>query len=180
MGYRAACVDLADLLLLNASNEADATKIVTLYKRGWQHGVRIAGFGLAQMEEERVIAGHIKEDPWTWYRRAADTDQPNAIARFARRSEERAVIETVPERRLDELLEAFSLYAKAAAVAEADAWPDDAWRHWRYRRSTLARVLARDGLMQDVAIAYRKAREESNPRPLTFRERIDGLMHSPQ
>lgn len=180
MGYHAASVDLADLLLLNASNEADATKIATLYKRAWQHGVRIAGFDLAQMEEERGIAGHIKEDPWTWYQRAADTGQPNAIARFARRSEERAVVETVPERRFAELLEAFSLYARAATIAEADAWPDDAWRHWRYRRSTLARVLARDGLMQEVAIAYRKTGEERNPGQRTFRERIDGLMHSPQ
>jgi hypothetical protein len=33
-----------------------------------------------------------------------------------------------------------------------------AWRNWRYRRATLARMLARDGMMQQVAEAYAAAR----------------------
>jgi hypothetical protein len=33
-------------------------------------------------------------------------------------------------------------------------WPDDAWRDWRYRRASLARVLALAGMMREVAQEY--------------------------
>ena len=49
-----------------------------------------------------------------------------------------------------------SLYAAAADRARYEDWPDDAWKHWRYRRATLARLLAREGMMQQVADAYVK------------------------
>jgi hypothetical protein len=34
-------------------------------------------------------------------------------------------------------------------------WPDDAWKHWRRRRASRARVLAHEGMMPQVAAAYR-------------------------
>jgi hypothetical protein len=55
------------------------------------------------------------------------------------------------------LLQAFAGYAAAADDAQRQHWPDDAWRYWRHRRASLARVLAQDDLMQQVAEAYRSA-----------------------
>jgi hypothetical protein len=52
-------------------------------------------------------------------------------------------------------------YAFSAARAHDDAWPDDAWSRWRYHRATLARLLAREGLVQQVADAYRAMNRNS-------------------
>jgi hypothetical protein len=80
--------------------------------------------------------------------------EPNAIARFAERDEANALIESDRSKRDALLLRAFSLYAAAAERAYEEDWPDDAWKQWRYRRASLARVLAQQGLMQQVADAY--------------------------
>ena len=45
-------------------------------------------------------------------------------------------------------------YQAAAERARLEDWPDDAWKHWRYRRASLARVLAQEGMMPEVAHAY--------------------------
>ncbi len=42
----------------------------------------------------------------------------------------------------------------AAERAHDEDWPEDAWKQWRYRRATLARLLARQGMMQQVADTY--------------------------
>jgi hypothetical protein len=52
------------------------------------------------------------------------------------------------------LLKAFSEYAAAAMHAYREDWPDSAWKHWRYRRASLARVLAANGMMQPVADSF--------------------------
>jgi hypothetical protein len=57
------------------------------------------------------------------------------------------------------LLSAFRFYAAAAEHARDEAWPDEVWRHWRHRRATLARLLARDGMMSQVADEYSSVRE---------------------
>jgi hypothetical protein len=50
--------------------------------------------------------------------------------------------------------DAFRYYAAAAESAKTEDWPDDVWKNWRYRRATLARLLARVGMMQQVADSY--------------------------
>ena len=49
-------------------------------------------------------------------------------------------------------------------------WPDDTWRNWRYRRATLARLLARDGMMSQVADAYMAVRDKGRQGPPTWLE----------
>ena len=90
---------------------------------------------------------------WSWYRKGADIGEPNALARIAERDEASADAEHSPEKRRALLVDAFSSYASAAQHAETEGWPDEAWRHGRYRRSTLAHLLAHDGLMPQVAEA---------------------------
>jgi hypothetical protein len=51
-------------------------------------------------------------------------------------------------------------------------WPDDAWRDWRYRRASLARVLALAGMMQEVAEEYARVRARYLPRQPTAWERL--------
>ena len=70
------------------------------------------------------------------------------------------------------LLKAFNYYATAAERAQDVDWPDDAWRNWRYRRATLARLLAHDGMMQQVADAYSEVRNKWRPLPPTLLQKI--------
>jgi hypothetical protein len=60
------------------------------------------------------------------------------------------------------LLRAFSRYASASERAKKADWPDEEWRYWRYRRATLARLLARAGLMQDVADAFAEVKKHAS------------------
>jgi len=59
-----------------------------------------------------------------------------------------------PAKRKALWLSSFKYYAAAAERARVEDWPDDAWRNWRYRRASLARLLARDGMELEVAEAY--------------------------
>ena len=66
------------------------------------------------------------------------------------------------------MLRAFRLYAAAAERAHDEGWPDEVWRGWRYRRATLARLLAREEMMGQVADAYTAAREQM----ISYRPRL--------
>jgi hypothetical protein len=66
-------------------------------------------------------------------------------------------------------LAAFRYFAEAAERARLEGWPDDAWKSWRYRRATLARLLAREGMMRQVVDAYAAARSRSTTHPRGFR-----------
>ena len=146
-GYRAAGVGLADLLASDRS--------VPLYKSAWQAGVTIAAARLGQLYENGLQGSKPSAgDAWQWYQRGADAGEPNALARFAQREEIAALGASDSTDRSAQLLQAFRLYAAAAMRAQEEAWPDDAWRHWRYRRASLARVLAHEGMMQQVADTY--------------------------
>ncbi|MGB6307633.1 MAG: protein kinase [Steroidobacteraceae bacterium] len=146
-GYRAAGLDLGDLLASDRS--------IPLYKSAWQAGVSMAAARLGDLYE-RGIAGSKPSagEAWLWYRRGADAGEPNALARFAQREEMAALEASDSSTRNAQLLRAFALYANAAMQAREAAWPDDAWRHWRYRQASLARVLAHEGMMQQVAYSY--------------------------
>jgi hypothetical protein len=92
--------------------------------------------------------------------------EPNALGRFAERDDANALTEKSLTGKDELLLQAFVSYATAAQRALDENWPDDAWRNWRYRRATLARLLAREGLMQQVADAYAAILDNVNPRPV--------------
>jgi len=142
-GYRAARVDLAILLL--RSEEADVTAAVTLLGKAWADGVTYAAFQLGRLYETRAdMAG-----AWTWYERGAKVDEPYSLARLAERAAASA-----------NLMESFKYYAAAAERARNEDWPDDIWAAWRYRRASLARILEREGRMQQVGDAFVAVRKE--------------------
>jgi len=161
-GYRAAAVDLADLLMPASAGVLDPRRAVSLYEQAWQDGVTIAAFRLghlyeygSQARQDSAIAFQRDDSQaWAWYRRGADAGEPNALARFAEREESGVLATAEPLKRNAGLLRAFGLYAAAAERASEEDWPVDGWRHWRYRRASLARLLAHEGLMQQVADAY--------------------------
>jgi WD40 repeat protein len=103
----------------------------------------------------------------TRYQKSADVGEPNALARLAERDEKDALAESSAAKRNSLLLQAFTRFAAAAKRAHDEDWPDDAWRSWRYRRATLARLLAREGMMQQVADSYRTVLAQFAPRPPT-------------
>jgi eukaryotic-like serine/threonine-protein kinase len=158
-GYRATGIDLAELL--------DATRAVPMYEKAWQDGVPVAAFKLGHFYEygmqgrENSARSAIRPDmsqAWSWYQKGADAGEPNSLARFADRDERNALDESDLSKQNTLLLRAFTYYAAAAERAKDNDWPDEAWKHWRYRRASLARLLAREGLMQQVADAYASIR----------------------
>jgi len=173
-GYPAAKLDLADLLVSHGTGAADTQRALVLYQQAWSEGVRLAAFRLGRLyERSQDVAGKdvsslVAQDRkrgWTWYQKGADALEPTALARFAEQSEVTGQAAAQPSERNGYLLQAFRFYATATACAEAEHWPDSAWRRWRYRRATLARVLARSGLMQQVAGSYRQIKVSPAARP---------------
>jgi WD40 repeat protein len=166
-GYRVARIDLADLQKDDSSGEIDVVRAVALYARAWKDHVPLAAYELGHLyetgapsaaAESHSIAHPDLEMAWSWYQKGANAGEPTALARFAERDEMNALLESDASKRSALLLQAFRYYAAAAERARNENWPDDAWRHWRYRRATLARLLAREGMMQQVAGAYATAR----------------------
>ncbi len=152
---------------------------VSLYEAAWRDDVPIAAFELGQLYE-RGVPGAAPTAPvarqsdlskaWSWYRKGADVGEPNALARFGERDDASAVTENSPQKRAALQLKAFASYAAAAERAQAEAWPDDLWRHWRHRRATLARLLAREGMMSQVADAYLAVRDKGSGGPPAWLE----------
>jgi WD40 repeat protein len=155
-GYRAAGVELAALL--------DAGPAIPMYKKAWQDGVLVAAFRLGHLYESARPATPDQSQAWLWYRLGADAGEPNALARFAELEESTAPAVTEVPKRNAQLLRAFRLYAAAAERAYKENWPDDAWKHWRYRRASIARILAQEGMMQQVADTYAAVLDKRSPR----------------
>jgi TPR repeat protein len=154
-GYRAAQVDLANLLVDGSAGGHDPARAVALDQQAWQEGVPIAAYFLGHFYETGVAGARPDlAQAWDWYTRGAVAGEPHALARLAERAERQALAESDPEKTAELLLHAFADYAAAAERAHDEDWPDEAWRHWRYRRATLARILASQGRMQQVADTY--------------------------
>ena len=179
-GYRSARVDLANLFVDPAAKMLDPARAVSLYEQAWQHGVPIAAFELGQLYEHG-LAGKRALHPallqnlakaWGWYRKGADAGEPNALARFGEKDDNDAAAVRDVKKRDAILLKAFRHYAAAAERADDETWPDEAWKSWRYRRATLARLLAREDMMQQVADAYSGVRAQWQPRQPTLMERL--------
>jgi len=167
--YPAAAVELAQLLSQSSYGMLDLRRAVSLYEQAFEDGVTIAGFELGGLYERGVRddAPHHSSPyvlvpdetrAWGWYQRAAEAGDPNALARFGEREDDLAYASTDAAQRNLHLLASFHFYAAAAERARMEDWPDDAWRDWRYRRASLARVLALAGMMQEVAQEYARVR----------------------
>jgi WD40 repeat protein len=175
-GYRAAGVDLGNLLTDGKAGMVDPERAVSLYERSWRDGVPIAAFDLGHIYEvgvsgsEATAPWKLQPDPakaWSWYKKGADAGEPNALARFAEREERNALAQPDSSQRNALLLQAFRFYTAAAERAHDEDWPDDYWKQWRYRRATLARLLASEDMMQQVADAYQTERDKWTPHERT-------------
>jgi WD40 repeat protein/serine/threonine protein kinase len=157
--YRSAQVDLGLLLASPHVGTPQTEQAVKLLQAAWGDGIAAAGFELGNLYEHGIrVPDHPAQNlapdnslAWQWYQKAAAVGQPNALARLAEKAENDAYEEQSVERKNLALLEAFKFYAAAAHRAYREDWPDDAWQPWRYRRASLARMLARAGMMRRVA-----------------------------
>jgi TPR repeat protein len=173
-GYRAAAIDLAKLLTMPSSATPDVPRAVALYQQAWKEGVKVAAFELGRLYEYGVSrAGHEGESllapdesrAWLWYRKAADAGEPNALARFAERDDAAALAEQSAVKKRSLWLASFKNYAGAAERARIEDWPDQVWRNWRYRRASLARLLASEGMMRETAEAFDGVRIQNAASP---------------
>jgi WD40 repeat protein/TPR repeat protein len=184
-GYRAAAIDLAITLQDQSSGMLDPARVVTLLERAWKDQVPIAAYELGRVYENGLPTAPAGVNPepqvdlakaWFWYQRGADAGEPNALARCAARDEDTALAEKSIAKWNSQLLQAFTRYAAAAQRAHDEGWPDDAWKSWRYRRATIARLLAREGMMQQVADAYGSVLIQFAPHPPTMWERLTSAL----
>jgi WD40 repeat protein/serine/threonine protein kinase len=158
-GYPAAGIDLARLLIQQKAAAADVTRAIALLQQAWKQGANRAAFELGSLYEYGANGMSVDAArAWSWYRRGADTDEPNALARYGIKEQQAAqTARGVIERRSHQL-EAFRFYASAAEHARREGWPDAVWRNWRLQRASLARLLALEGDMPNVAAAYEAVR----------------------
>jgi WD40 repeat protein/serine/threonine protein kinase len=172
-GYRAARVDLAAVLVEKAPADVQSSaRAISLLESAWDTRVPVAAFVLGRLYEQGVRYGDeaaryaVAPDPlkaWSWYEKGMNAGEPYAIARFAERDEANATMESNRSKKDELLLRAFGFYAAAAERAYEEGWPDVAWKDWRYRRASLARVLANRGMMQQVADAYSSVLRQRPP-----------------
>ena len=118
-GYRAARIDLADLMLRDPAKTLDIAKAASLYEKAWQDGVSIAAFRLGSLHESSAESAEVAE-AWHWYQNGADVGEPNALVRFAERDERSALTEADSSRRNALLLHAFTRYAASLQGADLD------------------------------------------------------------
>ena len=181
-GYRAARVDLATLLSQPSNGLLDVPRAISLYQQAWSEGVPIAAFDLGALYErgvtasdERYVLTPDNTQAWVWYQRAAVKGEPFALARFAEKYDAAAFVAENDEQKDKLLLDSFGYYAAATELARTEDWPDEAWRDWRYRRASLARLLARHGKIQPLADAYSHVRTQYPLPPRTF-DRVAKLL----
>jgi WD40 repeat protein/tRNA A-37 threonylcarbamoyl transferase component Bud32 len=160
---RAAQIDLGMLLSQPSASMLDLPRTISLYEHAWKQGVAIAAFELGSLYEHGASRSGSNTEyllapdnvrAWFWYQKAAAAGEPNALARFAERDDGTAPSMEDPMKKKSVWLSSFKFYAAAAERARIEDWPDTAWRNWRYRRASLARLLAREGMEQEVAEAY--------------------------
>ncbi len=184
LGYRAARIDLADLLVDDTSAMRNPRRALSLYEQAWESGVPLAAYKLGHIYELgtrdfKSATNDVSADAaksWVWYQRGAEAGEPRSLARLAERDEHAAMAETITPNRDALLLSAFRFYAAAADHAGVESWPDDAWKKWRYRRATLARLLAKDGILEQVADAYAGVRDSTTRRPPTWLEKLQARL----
>jgi TPR repeat protein len=184
-GYRAAAIDLANLLQDPTAGMLDPVRSVTLLETAWNQKVPIAAYELGHAYEVGLPFAKTDSEParqadlakaWSWYQKGADVGEPNALARFAERDARYSLAETSSTKRNSLLVRAFTRFAAAAMRADDENWPDDAWKSWRYRRATLARVLAGQGMMHQVADANRTVLAQFAPRPPTLWKQLTSAL----
>jgi WD40 repeat protein/serine/threonine protein kinase/TPR repeat protein len=168
-GYRAARAGLGVLLLRTAAGTADVSRATSLLEQAWTDGVTIAAFELGDLyryglpragKNTGYLVARDEARGSLWYHKGAGVGEPHALARLAEQEDRRALAEANPAQRNAHLLHAFRYYAAAAERARVEDWPDDAWRNWRYRRASIARLLERGGMTQEIVDAYRGARSQ--------------------
>jgi WD40 repeat protein/tRNA A-37 threonylcarbamoyl transferase component Bud32 len=179
-GYRTAGIELGMLLVQPSAAKPDPAQAIAAYELAWRRKVSIAAFELGYVYEHGVRAAEgsayllapDKTRAWLWYQRGADAGEPNALARLAARDDEAASAAGDAAAKNARLLVAFRYYAAAAERARSEDWPQDAWMTWRYRRASLARLLARAQMMDTVADAYEAVREQYDSRPVSLWRRV--------
>jgi WD40 repeat protein/serine/threonine protein kinase len=173
-GVQAARVDLGMLLSQPSAGLLDPPAAVSLFERAWKDGVTIAAFELGKLYEYGVsqpganakyLLAPDNARAWSWYQKAAAAGEPNALARVADRDDAAASSEADVSKRNSMWLESFKHYVSASERARIENWPDEAWRNWRYRRASLARLLARSGMMREVADLYDQVHKQFAPPP---------------
>jgi WD40 repeat protein/TPR repeat protein len=170
--YRAAEIDLGILLSSPATGMLDVQRSISLFEQAWRDGALIAAFELGNLYEHGVRQsangnGYLlapdaaRSAPW--YQKGAQSGEPTALGYLAQLEDRTALSSRDSGERSAHLLQAFRYYASAAERARLENWPDDAWRNWRYRRASIARLLAREGMMQEVAGEYDAVRTQYKP-----------------
>jgi TPR repeat protein len=181
-GVRSASVELGRLLTLPAAHLQDVPRAISLWEKAWTDGVTVAAYELGSLYEHGVRGAPdgraflLSPDAALareWYEKAAAAGDPQALARLAEQEDAAAGDAVSASLKGSLMLRAFKHYAAAAERARREAWPDDVWRSWRYRRASLARQLARAGRMKEAAEAYEAVTSQYAAEPSWWRRTVE-------
>jgi TPR repeat protein len=172
------------LLSAPSAGTTDLPRAISLFKQAASDHSTMAAFQLGSLYEHGVLRAVGSQEyflapdnaqAWAWYQRAADAGEPNALARIAERLDEAAFAERNVSKQAATWLESFKYYAAAVERARIEDWPEEAWRNWRYRRASLAHLLANAGRMREVAGVYEEVCKRYAPPPTTWGKLLTSL-----
>gem|GEM_PF-4575007 len=185
-GYRIAGANLANLLSDPSDRMLDLKSAIRLYEKAWSEGVKVAALDLGALYMRGVLAPNSrtgyalapdKSKAWDWYRNGAEAGEPWALSEFAEYNVNAATAERTVDQKKVRLLQGFSYIAAACERAHADGWPDEVWKQWRYRRAALARLLAAQGMMQQVAEKFTAVRDKWGAHQPSMLEQMRSWLH---
>jgi WD40 repeat protein len=107
----------------------------------------------------------------------APANEADAMPQLRRAEDEdaAAAAEKDDRKRAALRLDAFENYAASCERARMAGWRDETWKPSCYRRASLARLLAQDGMMRRVADTYDQVLDKWGPQPPGIFTRIGNL-----
>jgi hypothetical protein len=142
-GYAASGVDAALLRIEQDHTRSVLESARSQLKQAWDKGVARAGTELARLD------GGTAEGE-SWLRKAEAAGDPSAYALEGEWKDQRLLATHSDAEQLPQLLAGLKAYRQAAQLGETAGWPELTVRDWRFRRATLARMLAQRQKMHEA------------------------------
>jgi WD40 repeat protein len=150
-GYAAAGVDAALLRLDQERTDAARAGARSQLNQAWDKGV-----ARAETELARLDGGNAEGE--AWLRKAEAAGDPGAFALEGEWEDQQLLTIHDEFAQRPHLLASLNAYRQAVQIGDAAGWPEQTVRDWRFRRATLARMLAQRQQMHDAVRALAIAR----------------------
>jgi WD40 repeat protein len=145
-GHAASGVDAALLRIEQEHSDVTRASVRSQLQQAWTKGVARAGTELARLD-----GGNAEGEAWV--RKAQKAGDPSAFALEGAWEDQHLLATQGDAQQLPLLLADLKAYRQAVQLGEAAGWPEQTVRDWRFRRATLARMLAQRQKMDEAVQA---------------------------